>query len=318
MSDTTSYPRILITGASGFLGRHIVDVFKQTTEAECIAVRRSDYDLLDPSAASRLLADTKPDAVIHCAAKVGGIIANKEYPADFFFENNVINTWMFEACRRAGIRKLVTFMGGCSYPAQAISPIGEDQMWNGFPQPESAPYSVAKKLLLIQSDAYRRQYGLNSIVLIPGNLYGEYDNFNWEYAHVIPAMIRRFIEARDAEVPSIACYGSGRPTRDFVYALDVARLVPWFLEHYDQSDPVNISSGTRTSIKELAETVARMTGYDGRIDWDTSKPDGQIDKIFAADRLHGLGLSCPTPLEEGLQKTAAWFDTARREGTVRL
>lgn len=312
------FPRILVTGASGFLGRHVVTALREATSAEVVQVRRVDYNLLDPAAASRMLAEIQPDAVIHLAAKVGGIIANKEYPADFFFENNIINTWMFEACRRANIRKLVTFMGGCSYPADARSPIGEDQMWNGYPQPESAPYSVAKKLLIIQSDAYRRQYGLHSMVLIPGNLYGEHDNFNWEFAHVVPAMIRRFVEARDAGTDSVTCYGSGRPTRDFVYAADVARTVPWFLEQYDQSDPVNISSGTRTSIRELAETVKALTGFEGDIHWDSAKPDGQIDKIFDVTRLHQLGLRCDTPLAEGLRATIHWFEGARNEGQVRL
>lgn len=315
---SATYQRILVTGASGFLGSHVLSALKAQSNAEIIAVHRSDYDLLEPSAADRMLKDTQPDALVHLAAKVGGIIANKDYPADFFFENNVINTWTFDACRRAGIKKLVTFMGGCSYPATAVSPIGEDQMWNGYPQLESAPYSVAKKLLLVQSASYRQQYGLNSIVLVPGNVYGEHDNFNWEYAHVIPAMIRRFIEAREAGKPSIACYGSGKPTRDFVYAADVAALVPWFLEHYDVSEPVNISSGTRTSIRELAETVKAITGYEGAIEWDTSKPDGQMDKIFAVDRLHQLGLRCGTPLEDGIKRTVAWYAEASKTGRIRL
>jgi GDP-L-fucose synthase len=316
--ESPPYPRILVTGASGFLGRHIVDALKSVTTSEIIAVSRSDYDFLDPAAAVRMLGDIQPDAIIHLAAKVGGIIANKNYPADFFFENNVINTWIFDACRRAGTRKLVTFMGGCSYPARAASPISEDLMWDGYPQPESAPYSIAKKLLLVQSDAYRIQYGLNSIVLIPGNVYGEFDNFNQEYAHVIPALIRRFIEARENGSQSIICYGSGNPTRDFVYAADVASLVPWFLTHYNCSEPVNLSSGTRTSIRELAETIARITGFTGTIEWDHSKPDGQMDKIFCVDRMTGLGLSCPTPLEEGLRRTIEWFEQARRMGTLRL
>jgi len=318
MTQHSSFKRIWITGATGFLGTHVVEAFKKVTNAELIPVGRADYDLLERSAVERALADIQPDAVIHLAAKVGGIIANKDYPADFIFENNVINTWMFDACRKAGIKKLVTFMGGCSYPAHAKSPIDESQMWEGFPQPESAPYSVTKKLLILQADAYRRQYGLNAIVLVPGNVYGPYDNFNWEYAHVIPAMIRRFIEARDANKPSVTCYGSGNPTRDFVYAPDVARLVPWFLENYNTSEPVNISSGTRTSIRALAEAVKKATGYEGSIEWDTTKPDGQMDKIFAVDRLHKLGLSCDTSLEDGIRATISWFEDARKQGEVRL
>lgn len=313
-----TFPKILVTGASGFLGAHVVSALREQTDAEIVTVRRADFDLLEPMETKRMLREIQPDAVVHLAAKVGGIIANKDYPADFFYENNVINTHLFDACYRAGVKKLVTFMGGCSYPATAHSPIDEDQMWAGYPQPESAPYSIAKKLLLVQSDAYRRQHGFNSIVLIPGNLYGEHDNFNWEYAHVIPAMIRRFIEARESGAPTIACYGSGKPTRDFVYAADVARLVPWFLAHYDSSAPINLSTGTRITIRELAETVKAVTGYAGEITWDTSKPDGQMDKIFAVDRLRALGLSCDTPLALGLEKTMAWFLQARANGSVRL
>ena len=312
------YKRILVTGATGFLGRHITPALQRELDAQIIPVGSRDYNLLHRDQVEAMLRDTKPDAVVHLAAKVGGIIANKKYPAEFFYENIVINTHTFHACHQAGIRKLVTFMGGCSYPAKAASPIAETQMWEGYPQSESAPYSVAKKMLLVQSESYRRQYGFNSIVLIPGNVYGEYDNFNMEYAHVIPAMIRRFIEAKENGAPSIPCYGSGRPTRDFVYAGDVAALIPWFLLNYDSSEPVNISSGTRTSIRELAETIRRVTGYEGRIEWDTSKPDGQIDKIFSVDRLRQLGLSCPTALEDGLRKTTDWFLKAREERTVRL
>jgi GDP-L-fucose synthase len=275
--------------------------------------------LRNGAATEVLLKNTKPELVVHLAAKVGGIIANAKYPADFFTENMLININVFEACRKtSGVKKLVTFMGGCSYPAKARSPISEDQMWEGFPQIESAPYSTAKKMLLVQSFAYRKQYGLNSIVLIPGNVYGEYDNFNYEYAHVIPAMIRRFVEAKENKAKEIICYGSGKPTRDFVYAGDVAELVPWFIKNYDVSDPINISSGSRTSIKELAETVASLTDYSGDIKWDVSKPDGQLDKIFDVSKLKAAGLSCKTALCDGLKKTIEWFVVARKQGNVRL
>jgi GDP-L-fucose synthase len=285
---------------------------------EVVGVGKADGDLTEPGAAEDLVATHRPDAVLHLAAKVGGIIANKKYPADFFTENILMNTRMFDAAFRAGVRHFMTFIGGCSYPARAASPIGEGQMWEGLPQAESAPYSVAKKMMLIQSAAYRQQHGFDSVVLVPGNVYGEHDNFGWEFAHVVPAMLRRFAEAREAGAASVTCYGSGRPTRDFVYAGDVAALIPWFLRHYDGAEPVNISSGTRTSIRELAEAVRRVTGFEGGIEWDTSKPDGQVDKIFDVSRLRALGLACPTPLEEGLRRTATWFAAARAEGTVRL
>ena len=312
------FKRILVTGATGFLGRHVVPALHEATGAQVIGVNRLDYDLLKPGAAEAMLRDIRPDAVVHLAAKVGGIVANRNYPADFFYENIVINTHTFHACYEFGVKKFLTFIGGCSYPAKAPSPIREEYMWDGYPQPESAPYSVAKKMMLVQSESYRRQYGFNSVVLIPGNVYGEYDNFNLEYAHVIPALIRRFIEARDQGLPSVRCLGSGRPTRDFVYAGDVAQLTGWFLLHYDSSEPVNISTGTRTSIRELAETIRRLTGFSGEIEWDTSAPDGQMDKIFSVERLHSLGLKCSTTLEDGLRKTIAWFEQARKEGTARL
>ena len=257
-------------------------------------------------------------AVVHLAARSGGILDNRLRPADYLYENLAINTPLFEECRRSGVRKLLTLMGGCSYPARAASPIREEEMWNGFPQIESAGYSLAKRMLLVQSWAYRQQHGFNSVVLIPGNVYGENDNFNLRQAHAVPAMIRKFIEAAEAGHAEVPLFGTGRPTRDFVYAGDVGALIPWFLSNYDSSEPVNLSTGTRVSIRELAETVARLTGYRGRIVWDTTQPDGQMDKIFDPSRLHRLGLRCPTPLEDGLRRTIAWFRAARERGEVRL
>lgn len=317
--SAATYDRILLTGATGFLGSHLAPVLKmQFPDSTLMAVSRKDYDLLDAGQVRRMLKETRPDLILHLAARVGGIVANAKYPAEFFYENLLLNTQVFHESRQAGVRKFMTFMGGCSYPAQAPSPIAEDRMWDGFPQPESAPYSVAKKVLLVQSESYRRQYGFNSVVLIPGNVYGEFDNFNAEQSHVIPALIRRFAEAKESGAPSVTCFGSGRPTRDFVYAADVARLIPWFIRNYDRSEPVNLSSGTRTSIRELSETIRDLVGYRGEIVWDTSRPDGQMDKIFCVDRLHALGLTCDTPLREGLRRTVGWFLRARKEGGVRL
>lgn len=312
------YSKILVTGATGFLGHHVMAALERCTAAEIIGLGRTDYDLLDPAAPARMLDDIRPDCVVHMAAKSGGIITNKNRPADFFYENLVMNTHTFDAAYRKGVKKLVTFMGGCSYPADAESPIDESQMWNGYPQPESAGYSVAKKMLIVQSQAYRQQHGFNSIVLIPGNVYGEWDNFNYEEAHVIPALLRRYLEAKEAGAASVTAYGTGKPTRDFVYAGDVAATVPWFIEHYDSSEPVNISAGRRISIRKLAETVKKVTGFEGAIEWDPSKPDGQMDKIFDVSKLHNLGLSCDTPLEEGLRRTLDWFISARENNTVRL
>lgn len=312
------FKRILVTGAHGFLGHHVVPELRAAFDAEFVCPTRAEYDLLQPGVPERLMRDVQPDCVVHMAAKSGGIIDNKNRPADYFYENLAMNTAVFHAAFKAGVKKFLTFMGGCSYPANAVSPIGEDQMWNGLPQIESVGYSVAKKMLLIQSWVYRQQYGFNSVVLIPGNVYGEWDNFNLEQAHVIPAMIRKYIEAKEAGRPTITAFGTGRPTRDFVYAGDVAKTIPWFLANYDSSDPVNISAGRRISIRELAETVKKVTGFEGEIVWDTSKPDGQMDKIFDVTKLKSLGLSCDTPLEEGLRRTTAWFLEARKTGEVRL
>lgn len=313
------FNKILVTGSTGFLGHHLMPRLKETfPSAELIGLGRSDYDLLEPGAPAAMLNNIKPDCVIHMAAKSGGIITNKKRPADFFYENLTMNTHTLHESWKAGVKKFVTFMGGCSYPSNAVSPVGEDQMWNGYPQIESAGYSVAKKMLITQSWAYRVQHGFNSIVLIPGNVYGEWDNFNLEESHVIPALIRKYIEAQERGDKTITAFGTGRPTRDFVYAGDVAATVPWFIKNYDSSEPVNISAGRRISIRELAETVKKATGFTGEIVWDTTKPDGQIDKIFDVSRLNALGLSCNTTLEEGLCRTAQWFLKARKEGTVRL
>jgi GDP-L-fucose synthase len=311
--------KILVTGGTGFLGHHLMPRLKESfPSAELIGLGRNDYDLLEPGAPAAMLKDIKPDCVVHMAAKSGGIITNKKRPADFFYENLTMNTHTLHESWKAGVKKFVTFMGGCSYPSNAISPIGEDQMWNGYPQIESAGYSVAKKMLITQSWAYRVQHNFNSIVLIPGNVYGEWDNFNLEESHVIPALIRKYIEAQERGDKTITAFGTGRPTRDFVYAGDVAAAVPWFIKNYDSSEPVNISAGRRISIRELAETVKKATGFTGEIVWDTTKPDGQIDKIFDVTRLNALGLSCNTTLEEGLCRTAKWFLKARKEETVRL
>jgi len=304
MDDT----RIIVTGATGFLGRHLVPVlFEQYGAGRVVGLSRRDYDLMDPSAVRRMFVEQEPDVVVHLAAYSGGIGANRAFPADFYYRNTLLTTLMFEEAARHGIRKLIYPMGGCSYPATSTSPIGEEQMWQGFPQAESAGYSTAKKMGLVASRAYRQQYGLNSVVVIPGNMYGEFDNFRQAESHVVPAMVRRYFEAGRQGVATVEMWGTGRPQRDFVYAGDVARAIPWFIDHYDSSEPVNLSSGTATTIRELAESIRELTGFAGDIVWNTEKPDGQMIKIFDVKRMLGLGLSCPTPLRAGLERTIGWL-----------
>jgi len=301
--------KVSVTGASGFLGRHTVPVLQSRYGAEnVLALSSKDYDLLDRKQVRLMFAETKPDVLVHYTAYSGGIGINRAKPADFYFINIMMQALVFEEAVRYGkLKKLVYPMGGCSYPATAVSPIDEGQMWQGYPQDESAGYSVAKKMGIVASRSYRTQYGLKTSVIIPGNMYGEYDNFRNGESHVVPAFIRRYYEEKKGGAREIVMWGTGVPQRDFVYAGDVAALIPYFIEEYDSVEPVNISTGTTITIKELADTLKSTMGFDGKIQWDRSKPDGQMVKIFDVSRLHGLGLSCPTPLAEGLAKTIAWF-----------
>ncbi|MFO0972716.1 MAG: NAD-dependent epimerase/dehydratase family protein [Phycisphaerae bacterium] len=300
--------RIVVTGATGFLGRHLMPVLMRHYGADRVTGLSSrDYDLMNPGAVRALFAERRPDVLVHLAAYSGGIGANRAYPADFFHRNALMTTLVWRAAAEARIAKLVYPMGGCSYPAAATSPIDESQMWAGYPQPESAGYSVAKKMGLVAAAAYKQQYGLAAAVLIPGNMYGEYDNFRTDESHVVPAMIRRYFEARRSGARFITMWGTGKPTRDFVYAGDVAACFPWFIDHYDAPEPVNISTGTSTSIRELAEAIRAAVGFEGPIEWDSAKPDGQMIKIFDVTRLTRLGLRCATPLRDGLKRTIDWF-----------
>jgi GDP-L-fucose synthase len=255
-----------------------------------------------------MLAEHKPDAVFHLAGLIGGIGANKARPADFCYQNLLMGTMLLHESYKAGVKKYITVMGGCSYPAKAPSPIKETELFNGYPQMESAPYSLAKAMSAVQAEAYRRQHGFNAIVLVPGNLYGPHDNFDLNNSHVIPALIRKYLEARASGQTEVPAWGTGRPTRDFVYIDDVCEALLLAAEKYDGSDIINLSSGTTVTIKELTETVAELTGYQGRVVWDTSKPDGQMFKGFDVTRMKQiLGYECRTTLREGLKKTIEWY-----------
>lgn len=312
---------IVVTGATGFLGRHLMPALRASFPGSTvIGVSSKDYDLTDPASVERFVSDTRPAVLYHLAALVGGIQANKERPADFFHANILMTALVIRAAARFGVGKLIYTMGACGYPADASSPISEDQMWSGYAHDDSAGYSMAKKMGIVACRAYRSQYGLKSVVLVPGNMYGEYDNFRENESHVIPGLIRRYHEARLSGAAEVTAWGTGAPVRDFVYAGDVAAVLARFADDFDCAEPVNVSTGAATSIREVTELVASLTGFEGHTTWDASKPNGRMASILDVSRLRSMGLSCDTPLEAGLAKTIEWFAThyAGRTDGIRL
>src|SRR3989338_5041300 len=307
--------KIVVTGSTGFLGTNIMSQLKKQGYKNVVGLSSKDYDLVEQSQVRKMFKDHRPNIVIHLAAYVGGILANKNYTADFCYKNLIINTSVIHEACQFGVNKFVTCIGGCSYPADAVSPISEDMLFKGLPQRESAPYSLAKAMSVIQSNAYRRQYGMNAITLVPGNMYGPHDNYTKENSHVIPGLIRRFYEAKKNSLPEVVVWGSGKPTRDFVYVEDVAECIVKATEAYSGQEIINISSGTETSVKQLVETISSLVDYKGKIVWDTTKPDGQMRKVFDVIRMKKLlGFECKTILEDGLKKTIKWFEENYNKG----
>jgi GDP-L-fucose synthase len=303
-----THKNVTVTGGAGFLGAAIV---RRLQEAGCRSVfvpRSSDYDLVDADGVKRLYRDADPDIVIHAAARVGGIGANQANPGKFFFHNLMMGALMMEHGRLHGVEKFAAIGTVCSYPKNTPVPFDEQELWNGYPEETNAPYGLAKKMMLVQSQAYRQQYGFRSIFLLPVNLYGPRDNFDLSTSHVIPALIRKCAEAIDEGQPSISVWGSGRATREFLYVDDCAEGILLATERYDKSDPVNIGSGTEISIRALAELIAQLTGFRGSIVWDVSKPDGQPRRRLDTTRAkREFGFEATTPFDVGLRTTIEWF-----------
>jgi GDP-L-fucose synthase len=301
------FKKVLVTGGSGFVGKNLLPILRRQF-SEVVAPRRCEFDLLDTSAARAMFEEHKPDLVFHLAGKVGGILANRDFPADFCRENMLLAANVVDSAWRADVRKFVTLIGGCSYPAKAPSPIREEELWCGYPQPESAPYSLAKAMSVELCKSYRRQHGFDAIVLVPGNIYGPHDNFDLQSSHVIPALIRKYLEAQSSGAKQVTAWGTGKPLRDFVYVGDACEGIALGARIHSGEEIINISSGTRVSIRELVETTAKICGFAGDIVWDSSKPDGQMDKGFDVSRMRSLlGFECKTSLREGLLKTIEWY-----------
>lgn len=304
--------RVLVTGGSGFLGGHVLEELARRGATQVSAPRRADYDLRDPEQVRRCLQDIRPDLIIHLAAVVGGIGANRKHPGQFYYDNMAMGLHLVEEARRAGVEKMTNLGTICAYPKFTPVPFRESELWNGYPEETNAPYGLAKKMLLVQGQAYRQEYGFNSIFLLPVNLYGPRDNFDPESSHVIPALIRKALEAKESNAPEMVCWGTGSATREFLYVADCARAIVLASERYDGPEPVNLGSGMEISIRDLSEKIARYCGYEGTLVWDSTKPDGQPRRCLDTSRAAELfGFRAEVPFDQGLQQTIAWYRAHR-------
>ena len=298
---------VVVTGGTGFLGRHVAEELERAG-AKVEAVGRARYDLRQRAEIERMLAETGPDAVVHLAAVVGGIGANRAHPGRFLYENAIMGLELLDACRVAGVAKTVVAGTVCAYPKHTPVPFREDHLWDGYPEETNAPYGLAKKLLLAQAQAYRAEYGTNVVYLLPVNLYGPGDNFDLETSHVIPAMIRKFAEAERNGAAEVELWGDGSPTREFLYVADAARAFRLALERYDGPEPINLGSGQELSIADLAALVAEATGYGGQVVWDPTRPNGQPRRGLDTTRARELlGFEAEVGLREGVARTVSWY-----------
>lgn len=305
--------RIVVTGGAGFLGKHLIADLKNQGCTDVFVPRKRDYDLTEQSAVERLYEDAKPDLVFHLAAQVGGIGANQHNPGRFFYDNLQMGVHLIEVGRRVGVEKLVIAGTICAYPKHTPIPFREEELWNGYPEETNAPYGIAKKALLVMSEAYRQQYGLNSIVLFPVNLYGPHDNFDLESSHVIPAMIRKCVEAQREGKQTVTFWGDGSPTREFLYVEDCARAFSLAAEQYDSSHAINVGAGFEISMQDLASKIAAATSFTGEIIWDTTKPNGQPRRMLNTERAkQHFGFSAQTEFNDGLQRTISWYSSQHR------
>jgi GDP-L-fucose synthase len=316
--ETFPYRRVVVTGGNGFLGRHIVERLRKYQGMEIFIPARSQYDLVESADVKRLLSDTRPELLIHLAAVVGGIGANQKNPGKFFYENVMMGTQLIEQARTHDVQKVVALGTVCAYPKFAPTPFREDDLWNGYPEETNAPYGLAKKMMLVQAQSYRQQYGFNTIFLLPANLYGPGDNFEAASSHVIPALIRKCVEARVGRVQFIEAWGTGNASREFLYVADCAEAILRASAMYNEAAPVNIGTGNEIKISELVQMIARLTRFEGEIRWQPDKPDGQPRRRLDVSRaFEKFGFRAHMLLEEGLRRTVEWYETNWREREYR-
>jgi len=305
--------RVVVTGGAGFLGSYVTEGLRKRGCKNILVPKIEDYDLVNINDIVRMYDDMKPDIVIHLAAVVGGIGANREHPGEFFYKNLMMGVQLIEQGRKRNIEKFVAIGTVCAYPKFAPVPFKEDDLWNGYPEETNAPYGLAKKMLLVQSQAYRAEYGFNSIFLLPVNLYGPGDNFDPASSHVIPALIKKCVDAVEAGDDYIECWGTGGVSREFIYAADAAEGILLATEHFNGPEPVNVGAGFEITIKELVEKIAALTGFKGEIRWDSSRPNGQPRRCLDTSRARKLfGFEAKTPFDEGLKATVDWYIKTRK------